>query len=317
LAGVRCCSESGQRRNDAKGHKLTCWREREAAFKSERLSDIAVLQRREAIGGARHATNASGEAPNHVGLGVLVGSGRYGLTMLAESAHQISAAVKSALAQAPGRRLRYLFDTYVLDPDRRELRGPAGLVDVDPLVFNLLTYLIRNRDRVVSNDDIMAEVWGGRTVSESVLTTDINAARSAIGDSGDAQRLIKTLPPKGMRFVGVVREDNQPDERPAHLKYGEAELRRDARKCLKGLGWTPQPFFNFVIVEGVAIFTIFDDPFEIYIFSCDEFELIRKFDEFAMIDVGPCKQLLATRYGKMAPDVAAARSLAQLWIEGD
>jgi hypothetical protein len=101
------------------------------------------------------------------------------------------------------------------------------------------------------------------------------------------------------------------------VKYREPELRRDAKKCLKGLGWTPGPFFNFVIAEDVAIFTIFDDPFEFYIFPCDEPELIRSFDFFAMRDVGPCKQYLAARYGKMAPDIVAARSLAQLWMESD
>jgi DNA-binding winged helix-turn-helix (wHTH) protein len=73
-----------------------------------------------------------------------------------------------------------------------------------------LEYLIRNRDRVVSRDDLIAAVWNGRIVSESALTTRINAARSAIGDSGDQQRLIKTLPRKGFRFAGVVREEAQP-----------------------------------------------------------------------------------------------------------
>ena len=100
----------------------------------------------------------------------------------------------------------FLFDEFSLDTDRRELRGPAGLIALEPQVFDLLAYLIQNRDRVVSKDDIMAAVWNGRIVSESALTTRINAARSAIGDSGDAQRLIKTLPRKGLRFVGVVRE---------------------------------------------------------------------------------------------------------------
>src|SRR4030095_10871906 len=61
---------------------------------------------------------------------------------------------------------------------------------------------IRNRDRVVSKDDLIAAIWNGRIVSESALTTCINAARNAIGDSGEAQRLIKTLPRKGVRFVG-------------------------------------------------------------------------------------------------------------------
>jgi TolB-like protein len=101
----------------------------------------------------------------------------------------------------------YLFDRFVLDSERRELRGPSGLISVEPQVFDFLVYLIRNRDRVVSKDEIVAAIWNGRIVSESVLTTRLNAVRSAIGDSGAAQRLIKTLPRKGMRFVGDAREE--------------------------------------------------------------------------------------------------------------
>jgi TolB-like protein/Flp pilus assembly protein TadD len=103
--------------------------------------------------------------------------------------------------------LRYLFEDCALDTDRRELhRGPA-LVAVEPQVFDLLVHLIRHRDRVVSKDDLLASVWHGRIVSESALFNRINAVRSAIGDTGDQQRLIKTLPRKGLRFVGEVRED--------------------------------------------------------------------------------------------------------------
>ena len=108
----------------------------------------------------------------------------------------------------------FLFGEFVLDTDRRELRKAAGLISVEPQVFDLLTYLIRNRDRVVSKDDILAAVWDGRLVSESALTTRINAARNAIGDSGEAQRLIKTLQRKGMRFVGVVQEEQEPAAAP-------------------------------------------------------------------------------------------------------
>jgi TolB-like protein len=100
----------------------------------------------------------------------------------------------------------FLFDKLALDIDRRELRGPAGLISLEPQVFDLLTYLLRNRDRVVSRSDILAAVWEGRIISESVLTTRMNAARSAIGDSGETQRLIRTLPRRGFRFVGEVRE---------------------------------------------------------------------------------------------------------------
>src|SRR5262245_16982818 len=90
--------------------------------------------------------------------------------------------------------LRFQFEDYVLDTDRRELRRGTELVPVAPRVFDLLDCLIRNRERVVSKDDLISAVWDGRIVSDSALTTRINAARRAIGDSGEKQRLIKTLP---------------------------------------------------------------------------------------------------------------------------
>ena len=80
------------------------------------------------------------------------------------------------------------------------------------MVFDLLEYLIRNRERVVSKDDLIDGIWGGRIVSESALTTRINAARTAIGDSGAEQRLIKTLSRKGIRFMATVREQHAPSE---------------------------------------------------------------------------------------------------------
>ena len=81
-------------------------------------------------------------------------------------------------------------------------------MSVQPQVFDLLEYLIRNRGHVVSRDDLLDAIWGGRIVSESTLATRINAARSAIGDDGESQRLIRTLSRKGLRFVGDVREEN-------------------------------------------------------------------------------------------------------------
>src|SRR6478735_11606398 len=102
--------------------------------------------------------------------------------------------------------LRYLFEGFALDTDRRELRRGADVVSVAPQVFDLLEYLIRNRERVVTKDDLIGAIWNGRIVSDAALTTRLNAARCAIGDSGAEQRLIKTLPRKGFRFVGQVRE---------------------------------------------------------------------------------------------------------------
>jgi adenylate cyclase len=103
--------------------------------------------------------------------------------------------------------LLFLFDNYALDTDRRELRQGAVAVPVEPKVFDLLAYLIENRERVASKDDLIAAIWGGRIVSESALTSRINAARCAIGDTGAEQRLIKTFTRRGLRFVGAVREE--------------------------------------------------------------------------------------------------------------
>ena len=100
----------------------------------------------------------------------------------------------------------YSFEDFVLDADLRELRRGEAVIAIQPQVFDLLEYLIRKRQHVVSKDDLMAAVWGGRMVSESSVATRINAARTALGDSGEAQRLIRTLPRKGVRFVGTVQE---------------------------------------------------------------------------------------------------------------
>jgi len=102
--------------------------------------------------------------------------------------------------------LRYLFEEYAFDTDRRELHRGTDAVSIAPQVFDLLDYLIRNRARVVSKDDLIQAIWNGRSVSDAALTTRLNAARGAIGDSGEEQRFIKTLPRKGFRFVGQVRE---------------------------------------------------------------------------------------------------------------
>src|SRR6266853_116139 len=96
------------------------------------------------------------------------------------------------------------FDDYEIDVERRELKRANSPVHVEPQVFDLLVYLVQNRDRVVSKDDLIASVWGGRIVSDSTLTSRINAARKAVGDSGEDQKLIRTIARKGLRFVATV-----------------------------------------------------------------------------------------------------------------
>ena len=107
--------------------------------------------------------------------------------------------------------MQFVFEDCVLDPDRRELTRGSEAIAIGPQVFDLLLYLVQNRERVVSKDDLLDAVWGGRIVSESTLTSHINAVRKAIGDSGEEQRLIRTVARKGFRFVGDVREAQSSD----------------------------------------------------------------------------------------------------------
>src|SRR5271163_1341263 len=115
--------------------------------------------------------------------------------------------------------MTFTFGDCEIDVDRRELRRAEVPVHVEPQVFDLLVYLVQNRDRVVSKDDLIASVWGGRIVSDSSLTSRINAARKAIGDSGEGQKLIRTIARKGFRFVGDVR--NSTGGEPAHPEPAE------------------------------------------------------------------------------------------------
>jgi TolB-like protein/cytochrome c-type biogenesis protein CcmH/NrfG len=103
-----------------------------------------------------------------------------------------------------GGAVQFVFAEHILDGARRELRRGDEIVPVEPQVFDLLVYLVENRDRVVSKDDLIASVWHGRIVSDSSLTSRINAARKAIGDNGEEQRLIRTVARKGLRFIGAV-----------------------------------------------------------------------------------------------------------------
>jgi pimeloyl-ACP methyl ester carboxylesterase/DNA-binding winged helix-turn-helix (wHTH) protein len=125
------------------------------------------------------------------------------------------------------------FEDYTLDTDRRELRRGVELSAVAPQVFDLIAYLARHHDRVVSRDELLAAVWGGRIVSESALATRINAARAAIGDDGEDQRLIRTHTRKGFRFIGAVRVEpvarGAAPEAPA--PHGEPALRQDISYC--------------------------------------------------------------------------------------
>ena len=129
--------------------------------------------------------------------------------------------------------MQFLFDDYRLDPDRRELWHGGEPVPTEPQVFDLLVCLMQNRERVLSKDDLIANVWKGRIVSDATLTSRINAARNAIGDTGKEQRLIKTVMRKGIRFVGAVNESDGASAAPAAEVAGTPAARPTLRQQIQ------------------------------------------------------------------------------------
>jgi TolB-like protein/class 3 adenylate cyclase/Tfp pilus assembly protein PilF len=96
------------------------------------------------------------------------------------------------------------FGDFELDVALFELRRGGKHVAIEPQVFNLLVYLARNRDRTVTKDEIFGEIWGGRAVSEAALSSQIKAARRALGDNGSSQHTIRTVHGRGFRFLAPV-----------------------------------------------------------------------------------------------------------------
>ena len=102
--------------------------------------------------------------------------------------------------------MRFRFEDHELDSELRELTRDGVALSMQPQVFDLLLFLVEQRDRVVSKDDLVAQVWGNRPISDSALNSRINAVRKVLGDDGKTQRLIRTVPRKGFRFVGDCME---------------------------------------------------------------------------------------------------------------
>ncbi len=111
--------------------------------------------------------------------------------------------------------MRFVFADHTLDTEQRELRRGTEAIAVEPQVLDLLICLVENRNRVVTKNDLIASVWNGRVVSEATLSSRIYAARKALGDTGQCQRLIRTFQRKGIRFVGDVEAQSNPEAAPA------------------------------------------------------------------------------------------------------
>src|SRR5689334_1856073 len=146
--------------------------------------------------------------------------------------------------------MQFLFAGHMLDTDRRELRRGSDPIAVEPQVFDLLIYLVQNRDRVVSKEDLIASVWGGRIVSDSTLTSRINAARKAVGDSGEDQKLIRTIARKGLRFVGAVRTQLNADEPVQATGPRPDELHPQSRRALPSSDRPAIAVLPFVNMSG-------------------------------------------------------------------
>jgi TolB-like protein/tetratricopeptide (TPR) repeat protein len=150
--------------------------------------------------------------------------------------------------------VRFLFENNVLDGDLRELTCDGAAVPLQPQVFDLLFFLVAQRTRVVSKDDLISQIWSDRIVSDSALNSRINAARKAIGDDGATQRLIKTIPRKGFRFVGEVREDAAASPAPAAARPARLATDRPAIAVLafENMSGDPaQDYFGDGISEDI------------------------------------------------------------------
>lgn len=131
-------------------------------------------------------------------------------------------AVKSEETASQGKDIpAFRFAEFEIDLARQELRRGREVLSIEPQVFDLLVYLIRNSNRIVSREELINAVWSGRVISEATLSSRVSAVRRVIGDNGDDQLLIRTHHKRGFRFVGLV-EDASPTEVPAPISALQA-----------------------------------------------------------------------------------------------
>jgi pimeloyl-ACP methyl ester carboxylesterase/DNA-binding winged helix-turn-helix (wHTH) protein len=128
--------------------------------------------------------------------------------------------------------VRYAFAGFTLDPERFALRRGDEIVHVEPQVFDVLAYLVEQRDRVVKKTELLDAIWGDRFVSESALTSRIKAARKAVGDDGTAQTVIRTVHGRGYQFVAEVSPEPSPtDSSPSSPAESPTPVAQDIRFC--------------------------------------------------------------------------------------
>ncbi len=117
----------------------------------------------------------------------------------------------------------YQFEDFELDADRFELYRNGTVQHVEPLVFDLLLFLIQNPNRIITRDEVINEIWGGRIMSDATVSSCIKSARKAIGDSGENQKYIKTVRGRGIQFLAIAKLNQQVESDPATRDYNEKE----------------------------------------------------------------------------------------------
>ncbi|HZP68593.1 MAG TPA: winged helix-turn-helix domain-containing protein [Pseudolabrys sp.] len=123
----------------------------------------------------------------------------------------------------------FRFANFEIDLARHELRCDGVPVPVEPQVFDLLVHLVRNHSRIVTKDELVAVVWNGRAISDAALSSRVSAARRAVGDNGNDQKVIRTLNRRGFRFVAKVEAPARPpaavrSDAPAPVASGKAAI---------------------------------------------------------------------------------------------
>jgi TolB-like protein/Tfp pilus assembly protein PilF len=123
----------------------------------------------------------------------------------------------------------YKFDEFEIDTRNYRLSNKGTVIDVEPKVFDLLSYLVVNRSKLITRDELFENIWKGQVVSDTSLSNQIKAARKVIGDSGRAQLCIKTVHGRGYQFVAsVVEADDQEITSSAPMTESPLEVRSTA-----------------------------------------------------------------------------------------
>jgi DNA-binding winged helix-turn-helix (wHTH) protein len=103
--------------------------------------------------------------------------------------------------------MKYQIAEYIIDTDRYRISSGDAAIPAEPKVFDLLVYLIRHRDRVLSREELFREVWDGREVSDATLSNHVKSARKILGDSGELQKTILTIRGRGYQFIAPLSDE--------------------------------------------------------------------------------------------------------------